>query len=230
MESIWHIIQQNHLLLTAQRAAFWEEQQMLLIADPHFGKAASFRSHGIAIPPGTTHYDLDRLADLIRLHRPRQLVILGDLIHSAGSKSRHVLHELRQWRKEFSDLSIRLIQGNHDRGSGDPPLELEIDRVQDEYCVGPIIFSHQPGQQSDRYTIAGHVHPAVRLKGHGRRHERFACFYFSPDYAILPAFGSFTGHHLIRPSAGDRVYIVAEGQIMPASVPVAAQKRQDDKP
>ncbi len=38
---------------------------MLLIADPHFGKAASFRSRGIAVPVGTTRYDLDRLAELI---------------------------------------------------------------------------------------------------------------------------------------------------------------------
>jgi hypothetical protein len=62
----------------------------------------------------------------------------------------------------------------------------------------------------------------VRLKGKGRRYERFACFYFSADYAILPAFGSFTGHHRIRPSAGDGVYIVAENQIMPAPTHVAA--------
>jgi DNA ligase-associated metallophosphoesterase len=216
MKSTWLSIQENHFLLLAQRAAFWKEQQMLLIADPHFGKAASFRSHGIAIPRGTTRYDLDRLADLIRLHRPGQLVILGDLIHATRSKSRDVLHELQQWRLEFSDLNIRLIQGNHDRGSGDPPLELKIDRIQNEYRVGAITFSHQPCRRSNSYTISGHVHPAVRLKGPGRRYERFACFYFGSDYAILPAFGSFTGHHLIRPTAEDRVYIVAEDQIMPA--------------
>jgi DNA ligase-associated metallophosphoesterase len=223
MKSTWHTIQQNHFLLLAQRAALWKQQQMLLIADPHFGKAASFRSHGIAIPRGTTRYDLERLADLIRLHRPRQLIILGDLIHSARSKSRHVLHELQRWRQEFSDLNIRLIQGNHDRGSGDSPRALKIDHIQDEYCVGPITFSHQPCHRSNSYTIAGHVHPAVRLKGPGWRHERFACFYFSPDYAILPAFSSFSGHHLIHPAAGDRVYIVAEDQIMPAPAHVTAQ-------
>ena len=188
----------------------------MLIADPHFGKAASFRSHGIAIPRGTTRYDLDRLADLIRLHRPMQLVILGDLIHTARSKSRDVLHELRQWRQEFSDLNIRVIQGNHDRGSGDPPLELKIDLIQNEYRVGAITFSHKPCRRPDSYTISGHVHPAVGLKGAGRRYERFACFYFASNYAILPAFGSFSGHHLIRPSAEDSVYIVAEDQIMPA--------------
>ena len=216
MKSFCLSIQNNHFLLTAQRAAFWKEQQTLLIADPHFGKAASFRSHGIAIPRGTTRYDLDRLADVIRLYRPRQLVILGDLIHTARSKSHDVLQALQQWRLKFSDLKIRLIRGNHDRGAGDPPLELKIDRIQNEYRLGIITFSHQPCKQSNSYTIAGHVHPAVRLKGIGRGHERFACFYFGVDYAILPAFGSFTGHHLIRPSTGDRVYIVAEEQIMPA--------------
>jgi DNA ligase-associated metallophosphoesterase len=218
-------IQHNHFLLMAQRAALWKEQQTLLIADPHFGKAASFRLHGIAIPRGTTRYDLDRLSELIRLYRPRQLVILGDLIHTARSKSLDVLLELRQWRLKFSDLKIRLIQGNHDRGAGDPPLELNIDRIQNEYRVGPIIFTHQPCQRSNGYTIAGHVHPAVRLKGKGRRHERFACFCFRADYAILPAFGSFTGHHLIRPSGEDRVYIVAEGQIMPAPTGMASDSK-----
>ncbi len=222
MKSTWLTIKNNHFLLTAQRAAFWKEQQILLIADPHFGKAASFRSHGIAIPRGTTRYDLDRLADLISLHRPRQLVILGDLIHSASSKSRNVLHQLQQWRTELSNLNIRLIQGNHDRGSGDPPMELKIDHIQNEYRVGNIILAHQPCRRAGGYSITGHVHPAVSLKGKGRRHERFACFYFSPDYAILPAFGSFTGHHLIRPSAKDRVYIVAEDQIMPAPTRAAA--------
>ncbi len=224
MKSTWHTIQQNHFLLIAQRAAFWKEQGILLIADPHFGKAASFRSQGIAIPRGTTRHDLDRLADLISLLRPRQLVILGDLIHSASSKSRYVLSELRQWRQNFSDLRIRLIQGNHDRRSGDPPSELRIDHVQKDYSLGPIIFAHQPCQQARGYTIAGHVHPAVMLKGKGRHKERFACFYFSADYAILPAFGSFTGHHLIRPSAGDRVYIVAEDQIMPAPIRPTTEK------
>jgi DNA ligase-associated metallophosphoesterase len=216
MKSILHSIQQNHFLLMAQRAAFWKEQRILLIADPHFGKAASFRSQGIAIPRGTSRYDLDRLADLISLHRPRQLIILGDLFHSASGKSRHVLHELQQWRKKFSHLCIRLVQGNHDRGSGGPPEELRIDHIQQEYSVGPIIFTHQPRRTAGGYTMAGHVHPAVRLKGKGRHYERFACFYFSTNYAIFPAFGSFTGHHLIRPSAGDRVYIIAEDQIMPA--------------
>ncbi|MGD9083427.1 MAG: ligase-associated DNA damage response endonuclease PdeM [Desulfobacterales bacterium] len=230
MKYTWQSIQNNHFLLMAQRAAFWKEQQILLIADPHFGKAASFRSHGIAIPQGTTRYDLDRLADLIRLHRPKQLLILGDLIHTARSKSRHVLHELQRWRQEFPDLNIRLIQGNHDRGSGDPPMELKIDRIQSKYRVGTITFSHQPCRRSNSYTIAGHVHPAVRLKGIGRRHERFACFYFSPDYAILPAFGSFTGHHLIHPSIGDRVYIVAEEQIMPAPTGMASHSKQEIKP
>jgi DNA ligase-associated metallophosphoesterase len=222
MKSTWHTIQQNHFLLLAQRAAFWKEQQMLLVADPHFGKAASFRSHGIAIPQGTTRYDLDRLADLIRLHQPRQLVILGDLIHSARSKSRHVVQQLQQWRETFSDLHIRLIQGNHDRGAGQPPEVLKINCIQSEYRVGTIIFSHQPSRRTGGYTIAGHVHPAVRLKGKGRRYERFVCFYISADYAILPAFGSFTGHQLIHPSAGDRIYIVAEDQIMPTPTHVAA--------
>ncbi len=223
MKSIQLNIQHNHFRLMAQRAAFWKEKKTLLIADPHLGKAASFRSHGIAIPSGTTGFDLERLAELIRTHRPGQLVILGDLMHSSNSKSRNVLKQLQQWRAEFKELEIRLIQGNHDRGSGDPPAELKIDRIQNEYRVGSIIFSHQPRRRAAGYTIAGHIHPAVSLRGKARRRERFPCFYFTPHYAILPAFGSFSGHHLIRPSCKDRVYIVAEDQILQAPTRAAVR-------
>jgi DNA ligase-associated metallophosphoesterase len=216
MQSVSIQIKHNHFILMAQRAVLWKEQDALLIADPHFGKAASFRSHGIAIPRGTTCFDLDRLAKLIILHRPEQLVILGDLIHTSHSKSRDVLQHLRRWRKEFTDLKIRLIQGNHDRISGGPPEEFKIDRVQNEYRVGEIHLSHRPSRRTGRFTIAGHVHPCVVLEGKAQRQERFPCFYFSSHYAILPAFGSFTGYHRIRPTDGDRVYIVAEDQIIKA--------------
>jgi metallophosphoesterase superfamily enzyme len=35
---------------------------MLLVADPHFGKAATFRALGVRVPRGTTEGTLARLA------------------------------------------------------------------------------------------------------------------------------------------------------------------------
>jgi DNA ligase-associated metallophosphoesterase len=216
MKSIRLNVQRKHLLLTAERAVFWQQQKILLIADPHFGKAASFRSAGIGIPSGTTRDDLNRLAALIVKYEPRKLIVLGDLIHSASSKSREVMHQFKKWRAAFSDIEMILIQGNHDRDAGNPPTEFKFDRIEKKIHIGSALLSHKPVVHAGCYTIAGHVHPAVRLKGIAGHIEIFPCFYFSPQFAILPAFGSFTGYHMIKPSAEDRIYIVAGNEIIKA--------------
>jgi metallophosphoesterase superfamily enzyme len=46
------------LLLLPEKAVFWPAQGMLIIADIHFGKAASFRAQGIPVPRGTTTENL----------------------------------------------------------------------------------------------------------------------------------------------------------------------------
>jgi DNA ligase-associated metallophosphoesterase len=217
MKSIRLNVQHNHLILTAERAVFWQEQKILLIADPHFGKAASFRSAGIGIPGGMTRDDLNRLGALIVKYEPRKLIVLGDLIHSASSKSREVLHQFKKWRAEFSGVEMILIQGNHDRGAGNTPAEFKFERIEKKIRIGSVLLSHKPGVHADCYTIAGHVHPAVRLKGIAKHSQIFPCFYFSPQFAILPAFGSFTGHHMIKPTSEDRIYIVAGNEIIKAS-------------
>jgi hypothetical protein len=43
---------------------------------------------------------------------------------------------------------------------------------------------------------------------------RAACFYFSKNLALLPAFGSFTGTHPVSPRAGDRVFAVGDGRVI----------------
>ena len=68
--------------LLPQRAAFWIERRWLVIADAHFGKAATFRARGVPVPQGTTADNLDRLDRLIDDLRPTTVVFLGDLFHA----------------------------------------------------------------------------------------------------------------------------------------------------
>ncbi|MGD2187127.1 MAG: ligase-associated DNA damage response endonuclease PdeM, partial [Desulfobacterales bacterium] len=198
----------------------WRERRILLIADPHFGKAASFRSMGIAVPSGTTRDDLNRLGALILKYQPEELVVLGDLIHSAKSKGSEILLQFEEWRTGFSDLKITLIKGNHDRLSGRPPAELRFDQIENATRIGSVMLSHKPSAHAGRYTIAGHIHPAVRLKGIGGQRETLPCFYFSRQYAMLPAFGSFTGNHIIKPSPQDQVYVIAGAEAIKVQPPL----------
>jgi metallophosphoesterase superfamily enzyme len=54
----------------------------------------------------------------------------------------------------------------------------------------------------------------VRLYGPAKQRERLPCFVFAGDYAILPAFGDFTGFGDVAAEDGTRVYAIAESDIL----------------
>ena len=206
-------VRNNHWILAAERAAFWKEKKILLTSDPHLGKGAAFRKLGVPVPGGTTAADLERLSLLIKRFGPDVLLILGDLMHAAAGKTMEVRDLLARWRNSFSSLFIVLVQGNHDQRAGGPPEEFRVNRVVQELEEGPFFFVHARKESLSRYVIAGHTHPCVSLVSSGRIKESFRCFFFSRDFAILPAFGSFTGSKAIQPKGGDRIFLVQENEI-----------------
>jgi metallophosphoesterase superfamily enzyme len=66
--------------------------------------------------------------------------------------------------------------------------------------------------------MAGHLHPAVRLAGRGGQSLALPCFYFGHAYAVLPAFGDFTGTALVSPRPGERVVVVADDTLIEKTV------------
>ncbi|HEX2723561.1 MAG TPA: ligase-associated DNA damage response endonuclease PdeM [Gemmatimonadaceae bacterium] len=202
------------ITLLPERAAFWHRTATLLVADPHWGKAATFRASGIPVPSGTTRDAVDRLASAATRTLARRIVFLGDLLHAREGRSARMFESLAEWRLSNTGLEVVLVRGNHDRRAGDPPGELKIDCVNAPYLDGPFIFTHHPIKDEHGYVIAGHVHPGITLRGPARQRERLPCFFFGSDYGILPAFGDFTGLADVEPAEGDRVYAVADRGIM----------------
>jgi metallophosphoesterase superfamily enzyme len=47
------------------------------------------------------------------------------------------------------------------------------------------------------YVLAGHLHPGVVLGGRAHDRLRLPCFHFGPRSGVLPAFGEFTGMHVV---------------------------------
>lgn len=70
------------LWLLADKALYWPEQQLLCIADAHFGKAATYRAMGQPVPAGTTGHNLRRLDALLAAYAVKHLVFLGDFLHA----------------------------------------------------------------------------------------------------------------------------------------------------
>lgn len=207
-------VQGETFTLYAERAAFWHREAALLIADPHWGKAATFRKSGIPVPSGTTTEAIHRLDELITKTSATEVIFLGDLLHAKHGRSKEMFAALEGWRKKHEELDVILVRGNHDKRAGDPPPELCFNCVDAPHVVPPFAFAHHPTVSHEGYVIAGHVHPAVRLHGRGRQHARLPCFYFGKDYAILPAFGDFTGVADIEPEEGDRIYAIADNMVI----------------
>ncbi|MES2565149.1 MAG: ligase-associated DNA damage response endonuclease PdeM [Pseudomonadota bacterium] len=203
----------ENLWLLPDRAAYWPRTHTLLVADAHLGKAAAFRRAGVAVPAGTTDENLHRLSTLIDAVSARRLVFLGDMLHNRVALDASAAAFTR-WRERHDNVEMVLVRGNHDRRAGDPPPEWRVECVDEPCLMGGIALCHFPQTVSGHFALAGHVHPAAKLSGRGRELVRLPCFFFTREYAILPAFGRFTGMANVEPRAGDRVYVVAGASVI----------------
>ena len=200
-----------------ERALLWPAQRALLIADAHFGKAATFRRLGVAVPEQTTIENLATLSRLVVAHSVPQLIFLGDFLHARAAHNPHTIGALHAWREAHANLRMALVRGNHDDKAGDPPASLRIEMLEEPYQMGIFSLCHHPQQVTGSYVLSGHLHPAIRL-GDRIGSVRLPCFWFGQDRAVLPAFGAFTGAHVVRPAAGDTVFAIAEERVF--QVPV----------
>lgn len=204
----------ERLVLLSERAAYWERTRTLLVADAHFGKAATFRAAGVPVPRGTTTASLARLDLAISRTRATRIVFLGDFLHAREGREAETTRVLGEWRRRHAAIGMLLVRGNHDARAGDPGPEIDIDCVDGPVVELPFVFTHKPAVSELGYVICGHLHPAARLTGPGRQSERLPCFWFQQRLAVLPAFGEFTGVADITAEPGDRVWAVAEGAVV----------------
>lgn len=207
------IVRGEELRLLPERAAYWVRARTLLIADPHFGKAAAFRAAGVPVPAGTTEGTLARVDATLARTGATRLVFLGDFLHARGGRSPATFATLGAWRDRQAQLEVVLVRGNHDRRAGDPPAELRISCVDAPLVEQPFALVHDPAPVDGSYALGGHLHPAAAMIGRGRQRARLPCFWFSGQWAVLPAFGEFTGLATVCPGAGDQLFVVAGDEV-----------------
>ena len=124
MKPPWQIdVGGESLELLATGAIHARARRCLIVADAHFGKAATFRARGIPVPRGTTRETLTRLEAVLARTQPASLVFLGDLFHAAEAHAPATLALLRAWREARASLDVVLVEGNHDLRAGAPPPE-----------------------------------------------------------------------------------------------------------
>lgn len=208
----------------------------MIVSDLHFGKTGHFRKAGIPVPPSVYKEDLQRLFQQIQYFQPKELIFVGDLFHSRANLE----HELfKKWRFDLSALTMHLVMGNHDLHSRKDHDDLDLVIHEEQLHRGEFRFVHDfslnasmpqslnasmpPSLNAsmppclNAYIISGHIHPGIRLQGNGKQSLRFPCFYFTPTFAVLPAFSRFTGMALIEPNRGDDVYAIVDKAIIQVS-------------
>lgn len=214
MMSVSFRFKEQELLLLPEKAIFWKEEKALLIADPHFGKITHFRKAGIALPGKAAFRNLLRLEKLIKTHRPQQVIFLGDLFHSEMNSEWLIFKELL---RNYAQVDFQLVQGNHDILHETSYANSHFRLYEEPVRRGPFWLSHEPEESELGYNLCGHLHPGVNMVGAGRQSLRFPCFYFGEKGGVLPAFGEFTGLHLLKPQKGDSVFIVTEREVIKAA-------------
>ena len=183
-------IKNEELILTNQRALYWQREEALILSDVHIGKTAHFRKHGIPMPDDVLQKDLERLKRLILHFDAKTLLIVGDLFHAERNSD---MLSFKDWLTQFPDLKLVLIKGNHDRQSRKLMDDLNIEAVK-QLDAEPFVFLHDPLENKDsHFTISGHTHPGVLIKGKGRQKIKLPCYQITENQMVLPAFSLFTG-------------------------------------
>jgi len=219
----------RRLQLMPERAAFDPASGTLFVADVHIGKAAVFRARGLPVPRGTTRATLARLSQAVLRSSAQRLVVLGDFLHARESHAVATMAALSDWRARHATLECLVVEGNHDRHAGRVHDGLGIRTLQGAYVAGDLRGVHEPGDAGDAdpsavrtwLTLAGHVHPVVTL-GTRRDRLRLPCFWLRGAVLTLPAFGEFTGGHLVgRPAQdGERQQCFVIGEAVRPMPPV----------
>ncbi len=204
--------QGEQLLLHPDRVIYWPARSTLLAADIHVGKEYTFSRAGIPVPGGISEATLSKLMHNVDNSAAERLLVLGDLLHATPHHNELWQPLLSTLLAERSTLSVQVIIGNHDSKQARDNVQANL-QWHHSLPDPPFVFTHEPVTHHTSYVIAGHIHPVHRLKS-GRHHSlRTPVFWFRQSYAVLPAFGEFTGGHPIKREPQDRVFMIGQDQV-----------------
>jgi uncharacterized protein len=180
-------------------ALFFPDESTLLVADLHFEKMSSFARTGQLLPPYDTGVTLSRLERDLRATGASRLICLGDSFHRDEGTNTLLPEDKKRLSTVIGGRECIWLAGNHD------PAPHDLGGIcREELELGGLVFSHEPTRHRQN-QIAGHLHPAARVKINGRSVRR-PCFVNDRRLMILPAYGASTGSLNILSEAFDGLF------------------------
>lgn len=168
--------------LDARRAVWLEASRSLVIADLHWGYAASHRAAGNLLPVWGDDELSRALDELLRDYSPAEIIWLGDVIHAAAGRARAEAY--------LADcpVPVHVLRGNHDRTWRRGEAHLELRRAGLVMHHGDRSVRTREGEQE----WIGHHHPAVALYDGAGSSLRLPALVAGPHRWILPAFSPWS--------------------------------------
>lgn len=207
-------IREQMFWLTTERGIYWENESVLILADLHFGKTGHFRKNGISVPHAVYKEDLQRMVELISHFKPKKIIAVGDLFHSADNLELSLFSKIRA---DFASIELILVKGNHDVLADNWYEKNNIRLAYGIYSLSDFNFVHDPAEipaNHSSFYFSGHLHPAITISGIGKQSLRFPCFYFTENGAILPAFSKFSGTAKVTKKKNNRIFAIVEHSLI----------------
>lgn len=203
--------------LLPEKAIFWPKTSSLFIADLHLGKTRHFRKEGIGVPDSMAAEDYVKLNNVLSKYSPKEVYLLGDLFHSEYNAEWSQVIDFVQSKE---GITFHLIIGNHDILDEAHYRDAGFVVHRDYLDLPPFKLIHEPPEEQEGrledegFILCGHIHPGVRIMGRGRQHFRLPCYFFKKNYAILPAFGTFTGVKTLKVMDDGIAYAIVKDRIV----------------
>ncbi|MGA9099640.1 MAG: metallophosphoesterase [Methanotrichaceae archaeon] len=191
-----------------------KEQRVLVAADIHLGLEYELWLGGASIPSQTGRI-LERLIRNISELKPDRLVLVGDVKHNVPKTSWQERQEVPYFLKELCrHVKVEIVPGNHDSGIANMAPSGTSIQPSSGFVLDGVGYFHGHTWPSielldSELLIAGHIHPALRLKdpiGHSTTMRVFARvplsaeailkqygFDKTPEMMIMPAFNDLCG-------------------------------------
>lgn len=177
--------------------ALWlPDERTLVVADLHLEKGSAYAARGVMLPPYDSTATLAALGAAIRRHRPARVIALGDSFHDRSAETR-LLPEAR--------ATLRLLQQGRDwlwvTGNHDPAVSRAMGgESAGSLSLAGVTLRHEPDPAEAGCEIAGHLHPAAKVRMRGRAIRR-RCFALSARRCVMPAMGAYAGGLNLRDAA-----------------------------
>jgi DNA ligase-associated metallophosphoesterase len=169
-------------------ALYLAAERTLLMSDLHLEKGSCFARRGVFLPPYDTRATLASCALAIAAFDPRRVICMGDSFHDRQGASRLDEADAAMLRALQLGREWLWLTGNHDPEAA-PGFEGDVAA---EAAIAGVALRHEPAASPGGPEIAGHLHPAARIRIRGKSLRR-RCFAGDGDRLVMPAMGAFAG-------------------------------------